>query len=342
MATISLCMIVKNEEPVLERCLDSICDLMDEIIIVDTGSTDSTKEIAARYTDKIYDFEWTGNFAAARNYSFSKATMEYIYCADADEVLDETNHTRFLHLKQSLLPEIEIVQMYYRGQLQHGTVYNYDRELRPKLYRRLRSFRWIEPIHECVCLDPLVFDSDIEILHLPQELHAGRDLAIFESMINEGEILSKRLRTFYAKELLLHGTHENYMIAKDFFQDILYSDNIDNEERKEALIILARAYRMLDDAPSFFKYILKNIGLGLDCSEIFFELGQFYEQLSQYEEAQIWYYNAVFESTAYLNIHFSGDYSLEGLARCYEAVGLSEEAKRYAELAKDWTPVEEV
>ena len=55
MATISLCMIVKNEEAVLARCLDSVRDLVDEIIIVDTGSTDRTKEIAARYTGQIYD-----------------------------------------------------------------------------------------------------------------------------------------------------------------------------------------------------------------------------------------------------------------------------------------------
>ena len=61
--TISCVMIVKNEENILARCLDSISDLMDEIVIVDTGSMDATKEIAARYTDKIYDFTWTGNFS---------------------------------------------------------------------------------------------------------------------------------------------------------------------------------------------------------------------------------------------------------------------------------------
>ena len=76
MATISLCMIVKNESAVLTRCLDSIADLMDEIIIVDTGSTDNTKEIAAQYTSRIYDFKWASDFSAARNFSFSKATME--------------------------------------------------------------------------------------------------------------------------------------------------------------------------------------------------------------------------------------------------------------------------
>ena len=137
MVEISLCMIVKNEEKVLARCLDSIADLMDEIIIVDTGSTDATKEIAARYTDNIYDFEWIQDFSAARNFAFSKATKEYIYSADADEVLDEENHKRFAELKQVLLPEIEMVQMKYGNQLSHGTAYNFDEEYRPKLFRRL-------------------------------------------------------------------------------------------------------------------------------------------------------------------------------------------------------------
>ena len=72
MATISVCMIVKNEEKVLAGCLDSLKGLWEELIIVDTGSTDATKEIAKKYTDKVYDFTWTGNFSDARNYSFSK------------------------------------------------------------------------------------------------------------------------------------------------------------------------------------------------------------------------------------------------------------------------------
>ena len=113
MITISLCMIVKNEEPVLARCLDSVASMMDEIIIVDTGSTDRTNEIAAQYTSRIYDFTWGDDFSAARNYAFSLATMDYIYCPDADEYLDLENQRRFLRLKCALLPEIEIVQMNY-------------------------------------------------------------------------------------------------------------------------------------------------------------------------------------------------------------------------------------
>ena len=78
MKSISLCMIVKNEEEVIGRCLESVKDIVDEIIIVDTGSTDNTKKIVSKYTNKIYDFEWKDDFAAARNFSFSKATKDYM------------------------------------------------------------------------------------------------------------------------------------------------------------------------------------------------------------------------------------------------------------------------
>lgn len=72
MATISLCMIVKNEEAVLARCLDSIADLMDEIIIVDTGSTDHTKEIAAKYTSQIYDLNGRAIFPRQEIFHFPR------------------------------------------------------------------------------------------------------------------------------------------------------------------------------------------------------------------------------------------------------------------------------
>lgn len=158
MATISLCMIVKNESACCALS-GQLAELMDEIIIVDTGSTDNTKEIAAQYTSRIYDFKWTSDFSAARNFSFSKATMEYIYTADADEILDDANRERFLRLKGALLPEIEIVQMKYVTQGTFDTVLNAKKEYRPKLFRRLRTFTWIDPIHETVRLTPVTFDA---------------------------------------------------------------------------------------------------------------------------------------------------------------------------------------
>ena len=68
MATISLCMIVKDEEENIKDCLDSVQGIADEIIIVDTGSTDNTKSIAKNYTDKLYDYTWKDDFSAARKF----------------------------------------------------------------------------------------------------------------------------------------------------------------------------------------------------------------------------------------------------------------------------------
>lgn len=217
MITISLCMIVKNEERVLARCLDSLIGLMDEIIIVDTGSTDKTKEIAKKYTDKVYDFAWVDDFSAARNFSFSKATMDYIYVADADEVLDEKNRAEFQKLKEAMLPEVEIVQMYYANQKSFNTVYNFDKEYRPKLYKRLRNFLWVDPIHESVNLEPIVFDSDIVINHMPESNHAKRDLSVFEKMVAKGQRLSKKMHNLYARELMIAGTEEEMQRAEECF-----------------------------------------------------------------------------------------------------------------------------
>src|SRR5690606_23268197 len=90
---ISLCMIVKNEEKVLRRCLESVDGLVDEIIIVDTGSTDKTKEIASKFTTQIFDYKWINNFADARNYAQSKAKGKWILFLDGDEYVDRGNFT---------------------------------------------------------------------------------------------------------------------------------------------------------------------------------------------------------------------------------------------------------
>lgn len=335
MITISLCMIVKNEEKVLKRCLDSVADLADEIIIVDTGSTDRTKEIAARYTDKIFDFKWIDDFSAARNFAFSKATKEYIYSADADEVLSAENRERFLILKENLIPEVEIVQMKYGNQLENGTVYNFDEEYRPKLFKRLREFVWIEPIHEQVRLDPVVYDSEIVITHMPELNHAPRDLAHFRKQTEAGALLSERLHNMYAKELYLSGEKEDFLKAAAYFQAAAADVNRSPSEMTESCLVAARAARMAGDTVSFLKYTSKVI-VGEGCSEICCELGHFYEEQQDFEEAALWYYNAVYETEPVLAIICGGREGLEGLIRCYTRLGNEEQASIYAEeLAKN-------
>jgi GT2 family glycosyltransferase/tetratricopeptide (TPR) repeat protein len=95
---VSLCLIVKNEEVNLPDCLASAADLVDEVVVVDTGSTDRTKEVAARFGAKVFDFLWCDSFAAARNESLRHATGEWVFWLDADDRLDDDNRARLLAL----------------------------------------------------------------------------------------------------------------------------------------------------------------------------------------------------------------------------------------------------
>lgn len=310
--TISVCMIVKNEEKNLAACLECLKKIADEIIIVDTGSADGTKEIAMQYTDKLYDFTWVDDFSAARNFAFSKASMDYIYSADADERLDEENQEKFLSLKEALLPEIEIVQMYYCNQLEHNTIYSFDKEYRPKLYKRVRQFVWQEKIHEAVVLEPVVYDSDIEIIHKPHENHGGRDLQIFAKMIENGEAVSKRLCEIYAKELYIAGSESDFEKAAAFFVNRV-DETTDIDELKQAACVLARLYRMKGNDAEFFKYALKVIAMD-GCSEMCYELGEYYREKNDVKEAAIWYFNAANETQALLSLVYQEELPKNRLA----------------------------
>ena len=98
---ISVCMIIKNEERSLDQCLNSIKDIADEIIIVDTGSTDKSIEIAESFNARIYHFDWIDDFSAARNESIKYANYNWIFLIDADEVLDINSKNEILSLDKN-------------------------------------------------------------------------------------------------------------------------------------------------------------------------------------------------------------------------------------------------
>ena len=335
MITISVCMIVKNEEAQLAACLDSLKPIADEIIIVDTGSSDRTKEIAARYTDRIYDFPWIDDFAAARNFAFSKATKEYIYTADADEVIDENNIRLFRRVKELLPPETEIVQMYYLNLMEENTAYNSKRELRPKLFRRLRTFEWINPVHETVRLDPVIYNSDIEIMHLAKGSHAKRDFATFQKALRRGMRLDKVLHSMYAKELFIAGDRDDLAEAVSFFEQSLSDPSRTEDEHREARCVLARAYRIGGDTAGFFRLCLRDV-IAVPCSEMCGEIGHFFYDSGSYDEALCWLNDAIFETEAVITILSQGKENLSLLADCYERTGDPENAEKYRKMAEEW------
>ena len=333
MVSISVCMIVKNEEAVLARCLDSLRGIADEIVIVDTGSNDRTKEIAAKYTDKIYDFAWVHDFSAARNFAFSKATKDYIYSADADEVLEEKDREKFLTLKQVLLPEIEIVEMIYVNPEDCNMVYNFTREPRPKLFKRLREFRWIDPVHETVALDPLVYSSDIEVQHLPQSFHSSRDFQVMERELKKGRRLSGRLYSMYAKELFISGSKEDFEAARPWFEARLLQENLGAEARTEAVCVLAKNCALQEQWESLLSLGLMELAMTKEpAAELCFLFGQYYETAGRPEEAVYWYRRAALEAECYVCISYGGAGALQEAIRLFRQMGRQEEAAQYEAL----------
>jgi glycosyltransferase involved in cell wall biosynthesis len=140
-------MIVKNEEKVIRRCLDSLIGIADEIVIADTGSSDKTKEIALEYTQFIYDYQWENDFSKARNFVASKATGKWILAIDADEFVDRgsfqnfKNHFSDNQPKENILA-VQIVN--FIGTTGQNTVLNYH----DRLYKNDGTIFYYRSIHE--------------------------------------------------------------------------------------------------------------------------------------------------------------------------------------------------
>lgn len=102
MHPISVCIIAKNEESRIEQCLSSVKPCGFEIVVVDTGSTDRTKEIAGKYADKVLDFAWCDDFSAARNFSLREASNNWIFMIDCDETIKEIDIDELNYFRKNL------------------------------------------------------------------------------------------------------------------------------------------------------------------------------------------------------------------------------------------------
>ena len=217
MPTISLCMIVKNEEKHIARCLDSVAQLVDEIIIVDTGSVDRTIEIVSNYTSKVYSYLWKDDFSDARNYSFSKASMDYCMWMDADDILEETEKDKFLQLKQTLSLDVDIVMMKYNTSFDEAgkPSFSYFRE---RWIKNCSQYRWLGAVHEVIPPSGNIVYSDIAISH--KKINAGdpdRNLNIYRKVLAEGKHLDSRQQYYYGRELYYHKQYEEAVSVLEQF-----------------------------------------------------------------------------------------------------------------------------
>lgn len=282
MITLSLAMIVKNEETTLERCLESIKDTVDEIIIVDTGSTDNTVEIAQKYTDKIYHFKWSDHFAEARNYSFSKATCDYIMWLDADDYLEESEQTKLLELKQNFDKDIDIAMLKYNigfDEFGQVTISNY----RERILKRSKNFKWEEPVHECIAPSGNVKQFDIAITHGHKvRIHSDRNLKIYEKQTE----LSDRGTFYYARELMTHHRLED---ATQQYEKFLTSNRGWVEDNIRSCYDLATCYHSLGQKQIALKYLFQTFLYDIPRAEICCKIGAYFIEEKDYPKAIYWY-----------------------------------------------------
>jgi tetratricopeptide (TPR) repeat protein len=143
---LSLCMIVKDEEEMLPRCLAAVQPAVDEMIIVDTGSTDRTVEIAASFGATVLHHEWTGSFSDARNVSLDAATGDWIIYLDADEVLVEEDAQRLRALTGRVWREaFALVETNYTGDIEDGTALTHTAM---RMFRNRPEYRFKGRLHE--------------------------------------------------------------------------------------------------------------------------------------------------------------------------------------------------
>ncbi|SHO50198.1 glycosyltransferase family 2 protein [Anaerocolumna xylanovorans] len=148
MPTLSLCMIVKNEEEYIKASLESVKDIADEIIIIDTGSDDSTVDICSGYTDKIYQMEWKEDFSEARNMSIEKASCDWILWMDADERLVIRNKDAFKRLLSEQDRDMFFVKLLHLTDSEREEEKKYYISYHNRLFRRKNGFYFKGRIHE--------------------------------------------------------------------------------------------------------------------------------------------------------------------------------------------------
>lgn len=290
MATVSLCMIVKDEGETLRRCLDSAKGLVDEIVVVDTGSGDDTVSIAREYTDKVYEFDWIEDFSAARNYSFSKAEMDYILWLDADDVIEEDQWAPFRALVEMLdIAQPDAVMMRYNIAFDGvgRPTFSYYRE---RLVRRASGPLWMEPVHEYIQVGGKMINSEVAVSHRKppsrDAVKSDRNLRIYERELKEKGQLSPRGQYYYARELMEHG---RWRAAVAGFELFLRGGKGWVEDCIQACLEIGRCYMELKEEEQALGALVRSFVYDTPRGEVCCRIGYVYKGRGDHRRAAFWF-----------------------------------------------------
>lgn len=340
MKTLSLCMIVKNEEETLKTSLSNANEYADEIIIVDTGSTDSTKEIAQRYTKNIFDFEWVYDFSKARNFGLEKATSEYIIWLDADDVVPQSTVEKIKEWKEDNLNCDVLLCPYVSSTDENGKpIFQYNRE---RIVKNDKRFRFKDRVHEVIVPSGNIQINDkIVIFHnKPNKEYTSRNLDIYKKMIADGEKLSPRSQFYYARELFFNNYIDQSIHA---FSKFLAEGKGWVENNIEACLNLSKCYQIQKEDNKALSVLFGSFVYDLPRGEILYEIGNIYLTNEDYKKA-IYYFSLALNSKP--NLNSGGFVNIDcytflpalQLCLCYNRIGDNLNALHYHEIAKAFKP----
>lgn len=339
MKTISLCMIVKDEESTLARCLESVCGLADEIIIADTGSSDKTTEIAEKYTDNIFSFEWADDFSKARNFSFSKATYEYIMWLDADDVILARDRQKLIDWKISDdRPDILMLPYHAAIDSDGAPSLTYYRE---RILRRDRAFKWYGAVHEAISPCGRAVYLDAAVTHM-KKVHtpSDRNLKIYEALLAKGEPMSLRDTYYYARELFFHSCFSQ---AAELFENVINSTDAWLENRIDSCRMLSKCRINLNRRDAALTALLGSFSLAPPRAEVCCDIGEIFMENGDFKNAVFWYRLATTlpknaETGAFISPDCYDFLPYLQLCVCYDRLGDIPNARLYHQKASACKP----
>lgn len=256
---ISVCIIAKNEEKYIEECLERLQPYGFEIIVTDTGSTDRTKEIAAKYADKVLDFEWINDFSAARNFCAKHASNAWILVLDCDEYVSSIDVATMRILMQKFPRYTGVIRLKNlvldaEGKTSYGT------DDVTRFYNR-NYYGFDYPIHEQVCSHVLsereekmqCFLLPMEVVHHgyalpPEEMKKKqkRNLEMLYKSLEDNPEEPYTLFQIAQSEMIL----ENYERAAEYYEKSLALDPSPEFIYVQVMIVaLAKAYVKIERQP---------------------------------------------------------------------------------------------
>lgn len=344
MTGISLCMIVKNEEKVLSRCLESVKELVDEIVIVDTGSVDRTKDIAGQYTKKVFDFAWRDDFSAARNFAFDQAKMEYLMWLDADDVVPKKTREVLKEWKVATDGKTDVLMIKYAtGFDEKGEIsFSYYRE---RILKKKNGYRFKGRVHEAIPYWGKVQYLDCAIEHRSVKRdYSTRNLDIYERMKAEGQLLEPRDVFYYARELYYHGKNVE---AVENFEKFLRMKGAFVENQVEACRLAAYTSYRLGDEERALDFLMRGLVYRVPGGELCCDIGKHFFDRKNWKQAIFWYECAERSvpderSGGFVNLDCYGYLPCLQLCVCYQRIGQMEKALEYHDRAGKWRPNGEI